>query len=118
MGISERKHHIKVLEQFLHDYQEWGEDLELEKTIKYAISSLKTDEAYQLMYEGGEVFTKNEVAAMLTELQLEIKELWDSRYDIWFDNQYCIGKSDTLEEVDEVIQQKINKLGGEEDGNQ
>ena len=51
MGMSEREHHIKVLEQFLHDYQEWGEDLELEKTIKYAISSLKTDEAYQLEYE-------------------------------------------------------------------
>ena len=38
-----REHHIKVLEQFLHDYKEWGEDLELGKTIKYAISSLKTD---------------------------------------------------------------------------
>ena len=43
MAITEREKHIKVLEQFLHDYQEWGEDLELEKTIKYAISSLKTD---------------------------------------------------------------------------
>lgn len=54
MGISEREHHIKVLEQFLQDYQEWGEDLELEKTIKYAISSLKTDLKYDLMYEGEE----------------------------------------------------------------
>lgn len=54
MGISEREHHIKVLEQFLHDYQEWGEDIELEKTIKYAISSLKTDLKYDLMYEGEE----------------------------------------------------------------
>ena len=52
--MSEREHHIKVLEQFLHDYQEWGEDLELEKTIKYAISSLKTDLKYDLMYEGEE----------------------------------------------------------------
>ena len=48
--MIEREHHIKVLEQFLHDYQEWGEDLELEKTIKYAISSLKTDLKYDLMY--------------------------------------------------------------------
>ena len=54
MGMSERERHIKVLEQFLHDYQEWGEDLELEKTIKYAISSLKTDLKYDLMYEGEE----------------------------------------------------------------
>jgi len=70
--MSEREHHIKVLEQFLHDSQEWEENLELEKTVKYAISSLKTDEAYQLMYEGGEVFTKDEVVAMLTEIKDEI----------------------------------------------
>lgn len=52
--MIEREHHIKVLEQFLQDYQEWGEDLELEETIKYAISSLKTDLKYDLMYEGEE----------------------------------------------------------------
>ena len=66
MGMSEREHHIKVLEQFLHDYQEWGEDLELEKTIKYAISSLKTDLKYDLMYEGEEIFTKADVVFSLT----------------------------------------------------
>ena len=62
------------------------------------------------------VCTKEEVIAMLTKLQLEIKELWDNRYDVWLDNQYYIGKSDTLEEVDEVIQEKINALKGETDG--
>ena len=56
---------------------------------------------------------KADMVAMLTEIQLEIKELWDNRYDVWLDNQYYIGKSDTLEEVDEVIQQKINALKGE-----
>ena len=53
---------------------------------------------------------KADMVAMLTDIQLEIKELWDNRYDVWLDNQYYIGKSDTLEEVDEVIQQKINAL--------
>lgn len=53
---------------------------------------------------------KSDMVAMLTEIQLEIKELWDSRYDVWLDNQYYIGKSDTLGEVDEVIQQKIDAL--------
>lgn len=53
---------------------------------------------------------KQSKIGMLEELQLEIKELWDNRYDVWLDNQYYIGKSDTLEEVDEVIQQKIDKL--------
>lgn len=75
MGISEREHHIKILEQFLQDYQEWGEDLELEKTIKYAISSLKTDLKYDLMYEGVKVYTEDEVVAMLEELKKEIEEL-------------------------------------------
>ena len=59
---------------------------------------------------------KADLVAMLTELQLEIKELWDNRYDVWLDNQYYIGKSDTLEEVDEVIQQKINSLKENTDG--
>ncbi len=77
MGMM-REHHIKVLEQFLHDYQEWGEDLELEKTIKYAISSLKTDLKYDLMYEGEEIFTKADVVAMLTELKTEIDIMSDS----------------------------------------
>ncbi len=63
MAMNEREHHIKVLEQFLHDYQEWGEDLELEKTIKYAISSLKTDLKYDLMYEGEDVYTKADMRA-------------------------------------------------------
>ena len=57
---------------------------------------------------------KADLKAILVELQLEIKELfWDNRYDVWLDNQYYIGKSDMLEEVDEVIQQKINALKGE-----
>ena len=43
--------------------------------IRLAIASLETDEAYQLMYEGGEIFTKDEVAAILTDLQSEIPEL-------------------------------------------
>ena len=108
MGMSEREHHIKILEQFLHDYQEWGEDLELEKTIKYAISSLKTDEAYQLMYEGVEVYTKADMVAMLEELDLQIEEMNTSHLSNdalagfrW--GRYCIREN---------IQQKINALKG------
>lgn len=102
-----RKQVIDILENKVFPClknSEWG------TALAYAISSLKADEAYQIMYEGGEIFTKADMVAMLTELQVEIKELWDSRYDVWLDNQYYIGKSDTLGEVDEVIQQKINSL--------
>ena len=35
------------------------------KALEYAISSLKSDEAYQLMYEGKEIYTKADVATML-----------------------------------------------------
>ena len=103
MGMSEREHHIKILEQFLHDYQEWGEDLELEKTIKYAISSLKTDLKYDLMYEGEEIYTKADMVAILTKLQLEVHELWDDNAD------YIEGVYDS----EKIIQQKINALKGE-----
>lgn len=104
MGMSEREHHIKVLEQFLHDYQEWGEDLELEKTIKYAISSLKTDEAYQLMYEGEEIFTKSDMVDMLEDLKQDfIAEAYGIKMDC---TDYVVNVAD----IDKIIQQKINAL--------
>ena len=78
---------------------------------KSQINNLPTVEAIQKA--DYETRLKADMVAMLTEIQLEIKELWDNRYDVWLDNQYYIGKSDTLEEVDEVIQQKINALKGE-----
>ena len=102
MGISEREHHIKVLEQFLHDYQEWGEDLELEKTIKYAISSLKTDLKYDLMYEGKDVYTKADMVVMLTEIQMEIEEYENCG------KAFHLG----LQMASNIIQEKINALKG------
>lgn len=113
MRISDREHHIKVLEQFLHDYQQWGEDLDLEKTINYAISSLKTDLKYDLMYEGKEVYTKDDFVAMLAELQLEIEELEKPRCHNASHADGCVSKW----KVEGVIQQKINKLKENENGN-
>lgn len=113
MGMSEREHHIKVLEQILHDYQEWGEDLELEKTIKYAISSLKTDLKYDLMYEGEEIYTKADLVAMLTEIQLECEE----NTVRWYVGRVD-GKSDDvvlMETINDIIQKKINALRQKED---
>ena len=42
------------------------------QALEYAISSLKTDEAYQIMYEGGEIFTKADMVAILTDLKTAI----------------------------------------------
>jgi hypothetical protein len=62
MGISEREHHIKVLEKLLKEIKgkielysenkiDSTEEKDIAETLGYAISSLKTDEAYQLEYE-------------------------------------------------------------------
>ena len=81
-----------------------GENYE---ALDYAISSLKTDEAYQIMYEGGEIFTKADLVAMLTEIQLEIEEMdsgcgWE-------------GYRPTAQVIG-LIQQKINELKADQEG--
>lgn len=74
--------------------------------LEYAISSLKTDEAYQLMYEGGEVFTKDEVVAMLTEIK-------DVASSIRPTIGNCTSFAEGIRAYDKLIQQKINALRGE-----
>lgn len=111
MGISEREHHIKVLEQFLHDYQEWGEDLELEKTIKYAISSLKTDLKYDLMYEGEEIYTKADMIAMFEDLLMDIKHTVTMEEDVSL-NEDLVKRNNVMK----VVQFRIDKLKVNEDG--
>ena len=114
MGISEREYHIKVLEQFFHDYKEWGEDLELGKTIEYAISFLKTDEVYQLIYEGEEIYTKDDMVAILEELRTQM-EKYEPK---WAENdEQAVASCRTWEDLDDIIQQKIDKLKENTDGN-
>ena len=78
----------------------------LAQALEYAISSLKTDEAYQLMYEGEEVYTKADMVAMLEDLRLEIEEIFDNR------PLPCSHYQRTLfyGEVDDLILDKINAL--------
>ena len=52
------------------------------------------------------VFTKAGIVAMLTEIQLEIHELWDN------DPSYIEGVYD----AEKIIQQKINELKAESEG--
>lgn len=84
------------------------------QALDYAISSLKTDEAYQIMYEGGEIFTKDEVIGMFKDLQLEIKELPTNRMAITDSSGLiCYGYSEyepSAKDVSKLIQEKINKL--------
>ena len=101
-----RKQVIEELQKML-DYCSIRQDstLERKQALVYAISSLKTDEAYQLMYEGGEIFTKADMIAMLTEIQLEIEE---KRIDGSFYGEAILDCSD-------LIKQKINALRGKTD---
>ena len=65
------------------------------ESLDYAIFSLKTDKAYQLMYEGEDVYTKADMVAMLTELHTEIEEL-----PMYYDPL----------DISDLIQQKIDML--------
>ena len=74
-----------------------------------AISSLKTDEAYQLMHEGEDVYTKDEVITMLTELQDELKHT--NLSGVWKPN-YIEGFNDSVATSVKKIQCRIDKLRG------
>ncbi len=117
MGMNEREHHIKVLEQFLKEtkgkielYSEnknidLTKEKEIVETLGYTISSLKTDLKYDLIYEGEEIYTKDEIKAMLIEIQLEIEELCTP--PAYQDEDYfLIGTN----RCSELIQEKIDKL--------
>lgn len=101
--MTDREKHIKNLSCIMDSMPDdacgdWRDSL------AYAISSLKTDEAYQIMYEGGEIFTKDDVVAMMTELQLEIEEL-DLKDSV---PDYQKGADETREYIADLLQQKID----------
>ena len=81
MGMSEREKHIKnliALKDFCNNNGVFTLAENIEQSLDYAISSLKTDLKYDLMYEGKDVYTNDEVKAMLTELQQEIIQKIDN----------------------------------------
>lgn len=119
MGISEREHHIKVLEKLLKEtkgkielYSEnknidLTKEKEIVETLGYAISSLKTDFKYDLMYEGEEIYTKADIVAILEELRTQM-EKYEPK---WVENdEQAVASCRTWEDLDDIIQQKIDKL--------
>ena len=106
-----RQEKIRILEEHLKILNV-DKGIEFEKEIealKYAINSLKTDESYQLMYEGGEIFTKADMVAMLTEIQMEIEEMDSREHECDFATQWCIDRNQVID----IIQEKISKLKGD-----
>ena len=78
-----------------------GENYE---ALDYAISSLKTDEAYQIMYEGGEIFTKADMLSMLYKLRSEIINM--PKYFPYTDHTRWFIDGDVFG----LIDKKINEL--------
>ena len=72
--MTDREKHIKNL-SYIMDSMPDDACGDWRDSLAYAISSLKTDEAYQLMYEGKEIYTKDEVIAMFIELMKEIEKI-------------------------------------------
>ena len=117
MGITERAVHIKnliALKDFCNNNGVFTLASNIEQSLDYAISSLKTDEAYQIMYEGGEIFTKADMIDMLTELKTKIDMMSDSVVE---------GRTVTItswrgmqKRICKLIQSRIDELKEQEDG--
>lgn len=102
--MTDREKHIKNLSCIMDSMPDdacgdWRDSL------AYAISSLKTDEAYQIMYEGGEIFTKDDMVDMLEDLKKEMNPIKECEYQIYGKEHWnFVGK------CQDVIQQKIDAL--------
>lgn len=93
MGISEREHHIKVLEKLLKEtngkielYSEnknidLTKEKEIVETLGYAISSLKTDLKYDLVYEREGSTTKNNLGVDCISKQAVLNNLLERLKD-------------------------------------
>lgn len=114
MGMSEREKHIKVLENLLSHYKarekcEGYYDSTLKDNVdalQYALSSLKTDLKYDLMYEGEEIYTKDDFVAMLAELQQEIEGQCKKENN----NIRVYDYNNGISACYKAVQQKINEL--------
>lgn len=122
MGITERAVHIKnliALKDFCNNNGAFTLANNIEQSLDYAISSLKTDLKYDLMYEGEEIYTKTDTAAILKELEYELYHALcheiHGKEDCPCTNQTtsCLATfrvCDANRAIYKVIQEKINAL--------
>ena len=118
-----RKQVIEELQKML-DYYTIRQDStpEIKQALVYSIASLKTDDAYQIMYEGGEIYTKADVVNILSELQLKIEEREESIIGHYGKEtkesdfpSHKIKRNNGRKECVDLIQQKIDNLKGKQD---
>lgn len=105
MNESEtRQKVIEQLEELKSDYQKRvsnpiydGEEPRRKlNALDFAISSIKTDLKYDLLYEGEEIYTKADLVAMLTEILTDFDTLVES--------------NSTRLDCESIVEQKIETL--------
>lgn len=103
----ERKQAIYILENGLNIDGSWS------KALNMAINSLKTDEAYQLMFEKVDFYTKDEVISMFTDIQEQlVKQYYINRHELH--NDFAnIG----IEQASNIVEEKIYALKEQADEN-
>ena len=113
---EEREKHIEnliALKDFCKNNRVFSLTDEMEQSLDYAISSIRTDLKYDLMYEGEDFYTKDEAVAMLTELKSEIEDIGVlSAFSLKSnqDKEILYEGMCRQKEALDVIQQKIDKL--------
>lgn len=115
MAINEREHHIKVLEYLLSHYKareqcEGYYDSTLKDSVEalqYAISSLNTDEAYQLEYEHIPYITLDELKEIREEIRKK-KLLYTHPHEL-AKNVYREAMNNVLAILDKTIAELENR---------
>ena len=108
MKMNERAEHINnliALKDFCNNNGVFTLASNIEQSLDYAISSLKTDLKYDLMYEGEDIYTKADMVTMLTEIKDKVNNIIPTIYN-------CVSANflEGIRAYDKLIQQKINSL--------
>lgn len=111
-----RKKHLKQLEALLEGMRKCDTVVSSPNRIEaiaFAISSIKTDLKYDLMYENDEVYSKADMLSLLKDIKADIANI--SEKSSICDDTYCYGYRDKLAsdyktEVLEVIDKKISDM--------
>lgn len=114
MGISIDEH-IGVIEDLKSTMSVCMPEPEKTEICTSLSEAIDTMRKYQLLQDNYEARLKADMVAMLTEIQLEIEEKSIIDYDEdLYDGGECVI---SISEINEIIQQKINKLKENTDGN-
>lgn len=112
-GMTDRENYLKEL-QVMHDWMQAANFIlsspERIKALDYAISSIKIDLKYDLLYENKPIITLDELKALKTEVDEIVLPEHIKSVDGSF--AFC----EALEYVDNILDKKISGLEDRENG--